>query len=282
MRFARSLDAGRHFDEPLTVNDDLALISHRFDAMVKDGDDRLYIVWLDKRDLAAAKAAGEEYAGAALYYAVSEDKGASFSANRKLYDHTCECCRIALDADSADRIVALWRHVYPVNLRDHAIARFRHPAAARKEAPLRASDDGWQVDGCPHHGPDLALSKRLQGKAHIAWFTQGDRHPGLQYGRFDLERGRLDFQQTIEAGAGASRPQVLATDARVFRAWKSFDGQATRLLVSESADEGETWSEPRWIAETAAASDHPDLIAWREQVFVSWHTQAEGFRLLPL
>ena len=284
VRFARSLDGGRHFDDPVTVNDDHAPISHRFDAMARDRRGRLYILWLDKRDLAAAKRNGSDYAGAAVYYAVSDDDGASFTANRKLVDHSCECCRIAVDIDDDDRLVALWRHVYPVNLRDHAIARVRADSPTLSGEPVRATDDGWIVDGCPHHGPDLSLSKAdgQAGKAHITWFTRGTKHRGLMYGRFDLDQGQLELQQSIDEAPAASRPQVLATNGRVWRAWKAFDGSSTRLMAADSTDEGETWSAARVIAQTAAASDHPDLIAWHDEVFLSWHTQAEGYRLLPI
>lgn len=284
VRFARSLDGGASFDPPLTVNDDRALISHRFDSLVSDSRGRLYIVWLDKRDLAAATAAGDEYAGAAVYFAVSADRGASFAGNRKLVDHSCECCRIALDVDADDRVVVLWRHVYPVNLRDHAIARIVPDSAPIAMQPVRATDDGWQVDGCPHHGPDLSLSRAADanGKAHITWFTQGTKNRGLMYGRYDLDAGRLELQQSIDAAAAASRPQVLATAQRVWRAWKGFDGEATVLMVSDSADEGATWLPARAVARTSSGSDHPDLLAAGGAVYLSWHTQAEGYRLITL
>src|SRR3569623_889971 len=94
-----------------TVTENRYAIGHRFDALIVGRDGKGYVVWLDKRDEAVAKQRGEEYAGAALYYAVSTDRGASFTANRKLADHTCECCRIALDLAPDGRPVAFWRHV---------------------------------------------------------------------------------------------------------------------------------------------------------------------------
>lgn len=278
VRFARSLDGGKGFEAPITVNDDHALISHRFDSMIVDGRGRIHLVWIDKRDLAASKKADRPYAGAALYFAVSEDQGKSFQPNRKLVDHSCECCRIALDLDVNDRVVALWRHVYPVDLRDHAIAWLDDAPIA--ELPIKASDDGWRVDGCPHHGPDLAIDG--QQKAHLVWFSQGEKNRGLSYGRFDLPSGQMDFQQTIDATAAASRPQVVSVGNEVVRAWKVFDGARTRLMVSRSQDRGETWSRPLSVADTEHASDHPQLIARGDQAFASWHTQAEGYRLIPV
>lgn len=278
VRFARSLDAGQSFGAPLTVNDDHAQISHRFDALQVDGKGHVYLVWIDKRDLTEAKQAGEDYAGAALYFSVSEDRGRSFKPNRKLVDHSCECCRLALDLDAQDKVTVLWRHVYPVNLRDHAIARLDD--APIIGLPQQATDDGWQVEGCPHHGPDLALD--AGHKAHMMWFSQGKKNRGLTYGRFDLGRGRMDFQQAVDASAAASRPQILVTGDAVVRAWKRFDGARTQLMVGHSTDQGETWTTDEAVAGTTGDSDHPLLTVNGHRVFVSWQTRADGYRLIPL
>jgi hypothetical protein len=279
IRFARSLDAGQSFSEPITVNDDSAPISHRFDALTVDSQGRIYLVWIDKRDLAAAKKAGTDYAGAAIYYAMSDDRGEHFAFNHKLSDHSCECCRIALDMGSNDQVVALWRHVYPVNIRDHAIARLGPDTPPIQGMPVRATDDDWQIEGCPHHGPGLSLA--TDHTAHLAWFSQGNRNKGLMYGRFDLNRGQLELEYPIDPSAGASRPQVLATAQRIYTAWKAFNGEANELRVSFSEDAGKSWSEPQVVAQTANGSDHPFLLTQGDRVFLSWHTLAEGYRLIP-
>lgn len=277
IRFSRSLDGGKRFSEPVTVNDDHAPISHRFDSLSVDHQGRIFIAWVDKRDLQAAKEAGKEYSGAAIYYAMSDDQGASFAFNRKLADHSCECCRVVTDVD-AKGVVALWRHVYPGNLRDHAIARFGPHASPIKGLPPRATDDGWRVDGCPHHGPDLSLDGH--DKAHMVWFSQGSKNRGITYGRFDLASERLDFEVPVDARG--ARPQVLSLGARVVVAWKSFDGEQMELRVMESADRGKNWGKPRVLARTANGSDYPFLLARGEKIFVSWQTRAEGYQLIPV
>ncbi len=280
VRFSRSLDGGERFSTPITVNDDLAPISHRFDSMILDDQGRIFIAWIDKRDLAAAKQAETEYAGAAIYYAMSDDQGKSFAFNRKLADHSCECCRIAMDLDDRNQVVALWRHVYPVNIRDHAIALLGADTPPIQGQPVRATDDGWQVDGCPHHGPDLSVDR--QHKAHLAWFTQGEKNKGLMYGRFDLKSQQLEFQHSIDPTGAASRPQVLAIDGNVYSAWKVFNGISTDLMVSLSEDGGRHWTTPLIAAQTENGSDHPLLIANGNRIFVSWHTLAQGYRLIPV
>lgn len=122
VRFARSLDGGRTWSAPIVVHRDRQLLSHRFESLLVDPSGRVWVAWVDKRDLHAARNAGREYAGAAIYYAYSDDRGATWKGDFKLADTSCECCRIALSVDARGRVAALWRHVFPPNERDHAFA----------------------------------------------------------------------------------------------------------------------------------------------------------------
>ncbi|OFZ66336.1 MAG: hypothetical protein A2V79_05645 [Betaproteobacteria bacterium RBG_16_56_24] len=67
IRFSRSLDGGKTFSHPVTVNDNLEVISHRFDVMGVNDSGQVFIAWLDKRDLNVAAKKGEKYAGLGLY-----------------------------------------------------------------------------------------------------------------------------------------------------------------------------------------------------------------------
>ncbi len=101
------------------MHHDRQLITHRFESLLVDRTGRVWVAWIDKRDLGVAQAAKREYAGAAVYYAYSDDRGAKVGrAIIKLADNSCECCRIALTLDSKGRAVAMWRHVFPGSERD--------------------------------------------------------------------------------------------------------------------------------------------------------------------
>ena len=271
VRFAHSRDGGKTFSTPITVNDDRAPISHRFDSLIVDGAGRVHLVWLDKR---AKDAAGGAYAGIALYHAVSTDGGKSFSANRKLADHTCECCRIALALDTDGVPVALWRHVFDKNTRDHALLRLDGVSPM-----MRASHDDWRVDGCPHHGPALSIGP--DGAYHLAWFTGAPGRAGAFYYRRSHDRGKeLHRAHRVSATSMRSpRPQVLSLGKRVVLAWKEFDGQSSLVRAMASQDGGTTWPAPETLARTAGASDHPQLLLDRGRVFLGWQTVNEGFRL---
>jgi len=275
IRFARSLDGGRSFEAPLTVNDNRAAITHRFQSMQVAPDGRITLVWIDKRDLEAAKLAGTAYRGAALYTAVSTDGGASFGPNTRLAAHSCECCRIALASDSDGRPVAFWRHVFADGTRDHALVL----VGDGEYMAQPATRQGWKVDACPHHGPDLAIA--TDGTRHGAWFSVVGGEPGLFYGAWD--RAGLPLAEPLRFGApNAAHPALLVQGLRVLLAWKAFDGENTVVSLMESADGGRHWSAPRAVATAAAASDHPRLVAEGATAYLSWSAAQEGYRLIPL
>lgn len=276
IRFSRSLDGGKTFSPPLTVNDDPEIISHRFEAMGVNERGQVYLAWLDKRDLSAAQKNKEPYNGAAVYYALSDDNGASFRPNVKLADHSCECCRVALTMEPGGTPVVFWRHIFGNNTRDFALARLDGQAAT-----VRATHDEWEVSGCPHHGG--ALSIGTDGVYHMVWFNNGPERHGLFYGA-TADKG-LTFSAPHPFGnedAQAGHPDVLSLGWKVFVVWKEFDGKESSVQEIHSTDGGRFWSGARRLAASAGASDHPFLIGHHNKVFLSWQTEKGGLQLVEI
>lgn len=272
IRLARSVNGGRSFEPAITVHADRQEITHRFDTLAVDREGRLFVAWIDKRDLAEAQAKKREYRGAALYFAVSEDRGQTFRGDYKVIDHACECCRIALVTRHDNSVAALWRHIFPANIRDHAVAQLRADGSA---SPIeRASFDDWRIDACPHQGP--ALAEDGNGALHAVWFTGGTARKGVFYGRPGPAASKAARQI---GGALAERPDLAASGQRVAIAWKEFDGERTQLRGLISDDAGGTWSERR-LGSTAGASDHPRVLALRERFYVLWNTRNEPLRVV--
>jgi len=272
IRYARSTDGGQTFSTPITINDEQRLTSHRFDSLISDGGDRLAIAWLDGRDRDAAKEKGDQFAGVSVYTARSDDDGASFHANRKLTDHTCECCRTALTW-TADGPVALWRNVYGTNTRDFALA----PLDSGQ--PQRLADDEWNIDACPHHGGGIATGG--DGTLHAVWYTQGKNRQGLFY------RQITDDRMSAPMALGNPRAQAghatVAVDGQtVLIAWREFDGQAYGAMTLLSRDGGTRWHAPRRIATTAGAADYPIPLIHNGRTRIAWNTLREGVRILEV
>lgn len=277
IRFSRSLDVGAGFEPVRTINDDGLLTGHRFETLLVDSDDNVYLVWIDKRDLVAATAAGAAYAGAAVYYAVSTDRGATFSTNRKIADHSCECCRIAAAEAPGGDVALFYRGIFGDNVRDHAFASVDTDGVT---LPMRrATDDEWHIDACPHHGP--ALLSAGEGLFDLAWFTNGSTRSGLFYARFDARRGSLAGVTPVSAEASAGHPALARLPGVLLLVWKEFGGDETLVRLRKSGDGGKTWSAPTTLASTGRGSDHPLLITRGDRAWVSWHTADEGLRIVP-
>jgi hypothetical protein len=275
--FTRSTDGGATFSAPRPITDDPA--SQRFEALALDPSGALFAAWIDKRDGVRAKKAGKEYPGAALAFAWSDDAGGTFKSASIAQDNTCECCRIGIAFAGPGRPAVLFRNVFDGKVRDHAIMTFEGPGTP---GPVhRVSVDDWRIDGCPHHGPSLAIG--ADGTYHVAWFTEGSARQGAFYAR-STDAGR-SFSAPMALGNGEAQPgraQVLAVGTDAWVAWQEFDGEETTISFKASHDGGATWSKTARIAATRDAADHPILLADGSRGYLSWLTRAEGYRLIAL
>lgn len=272
IRFTRSLDGGKTWSPPAVVHADRQLITHRFESMIVDRTGRAWIAWIDKRDLSIAQAAQREYSGAAIYYAYSDDRGDTWRGDFKLADHTCECCRIALALDAKGRAVAMWRHVFPPNERDHAFAVLEPDG--KDVVVERVTTDRWKIDACPHHGPSLAIT--ADGTRHAVWFNQVNGEGRAYYGR--LTGSAPSGARALPAGA--SHADIAAQGNKIAVVWKRFDGSATRVESWLSKDGGQHFT-PGPTLQTDGESDQPRVVSNEGAMLVVWR-RAEGVAVADL
>ncbi len=274
---SRSTDDGRSFSPPRPLSADPA--SQRFEALALLPSGDVFAAWIDKRDAAAAKRAGRDYPGAALAYAWSKDGGETFGTARIAQDNSCECCRLAVALTPSGHPAILFRNIYDGEVRDHAITTFTDTG---ESGPVyRVSVDDYKIDGCPHHGPSLAIA--ADGTYHATWFTNGHVRQGLFYAR-STDGGQSFSAPMLLAGPDrqAARPFVLATAEGIWLSWKEFDGERTLVRARVSHDDGSSWSATQTVAQTDDASDHPLLVSDGHGTFLSWMTRNEGYRLIRL
>ena len=274
IRFTRSTDGGLSFDPVKTINDDGLTTSHRFDEMIVSPAGTIYLAWLDQRDKLQA---GGEYSGSAVYFAVSNNQGQQFSPNQKVVDHSCECCRLAMAPAEGESVAVMWRHIFGVNTRDHAMAQLNADGSSAEFS--RVSFDEWQVDACPHHGPDISAAGK--GIYHLAWFSNGESNQGIYYGQYDLPNQTLLLSRAMDQQPSASHPQVVGVGDSVYFLWKRFDGQKTHIDMTTTDRTAREWSPVQGIASTDMGSDHPLIVLYKTQVYVSWHTDA-GYRFFEI
>jgi hypothetical protein len=275
--FARSIDGGKSFELPYIVHQDRAEITHRFDALNVAPNGKITVAWIDKRDLIAAKVAGKKYDGAAIYYAISNNQGKSFELEKKLADSSCECCRIALTNKPDGTVVAMWRHVFAGNERDHAIAEIKENN--KPPTLVRASFGHWKIDGCPHHGGALAYGQGFG--YHMAYFDGAGEHPSLMVARMDGEAWVSSPPKrfgNMEHSAG--HPAILALGDNVWLVWRESGSGQSEIYGMHSVDGGRQWSASKPLITVKGQADYPQLISIKDQVYVVVNTSEEGFKLV--
>lgn len=276
VRFSRSSDGGKTFSEPVTVNDNLDVIRHRFDTLALGKNGELFIAWLDARETEAAKKAGQEFKGLTLYYTTSKDGGAHFEANQALAQHACECCRLDSTIAPDNTPVIVWRHIFEGGIRDHALIKFKDWQTPQQA--VRLSQENWKIDACPHHGGAISVSNNTT--YHAVWFSGAENANGLFYA---YSTDGKTFANPINfAKDGASHPHVLALNKQVFITWQHFDGQKNRVYVMRSDNEGKTFDQPTVMANTKEMADEPFLITDGKNAYLSWHIEQQDYKLLPV
>jgi hypothetical protein len=278
IRFSRSTDGGTSFSVPKTLNDDGLATGHRFDALAVAPSGEVLVAWIDKRDLVRAQSRGEPYSGAAVYLATSADSGRRFGPNRKIEDNVCECCRLSFAFDSRGEASLLFRGVLEGGIRDHVLVQsVDEPEKMRVQ---RVTFDQWKIDACPHHGPSLWIDSA--DRYHVAWFTAGERSgTGVFYAR-STDAGNTFSRPMAVGGELATHPFVLGSGNDIYLAWMEGDGAKSVVRLEVSGDGGERWSPPLTLAEGAPGADHPILVKRGEDVYLSWFTRVEGYRLMAL
>ena len=273
---ARSTDGGISFTPPVSLVNDAS--SQRFPVVLIKSDDSIFISWIDKRLVAAAKQGGEKRLGGSIAYSFSQDGGKTFQAERIANESTCECCRIGISSDPKNNPVLAYRAIFHGGIRDQASQVISEKGA---EPIRRVADDDWKTDACPHHGPTIAVSGA--GKFHVAWYTQGSKRSGVFYANSSNQGISYSKPYRVGAeGANVSRPYLYASGQQVWLVWKEFDGAKSSVYLKESGDDGKTWGTPKILTSTAGYSDHPLLLSRGNEVFLSWLTRDDGYQLMSI
>lgn len=175
IRFARSTDGGKTFSRALTINSDGATepVGHAFQSLAVDKQGRIYIAWIDERNKR------KDDRGAEIWFAVSTDRGKSFSADRRILTDVCECCRTNLQVDATGQLYLSYRTVPRTGPMFRDIIVARSADGGKTFIPTVVSQDKWEINGCPVAGPSLSVSDK--GQVTVAWFMGGTEKPGLYY-----------------------------------------------------------------------------------------------------
>jgi hypothetical protein len=200
LRQSRSDDGGKTFSAAATVPGTDAPGNRGWEAIAVGPDGRVDVIWLDHRELASDTSMASSHhdhtqraSGDKARLPDSKPDGVAMAQKSKLYfasldgsaapravtGGACYCCKTALVNGVGGSVYAAWRHVYPGNLRDVAFTMSRD--GGRSFAPpIRVSEDGWVLEGCPDDGPAMAVD--AGGRIHLVWPTliKESAAPGIE------------------------------------------------------------------------------------------------------
>jgi BNR repeat-like domain len=258
LRFIRSVDSGRTWSEPRTVNDGTEFGSHNFHALTTAPDGSLLATWLDARK-----------GKSGVWMSRSTDGGRTWEPNRPIYtDPTCPCCRTSVAVAGDGTIYVAWRAILPGDVRDVVVTRSAD-GGKTWASPVRVREDGWVYPGCPHAGPSLEVD--AAGDVHVAWWTGKEGEAGVYYAR-STDGARSFVAQPIATGEKA-RPahvQLGVSGQRVYLAWDDGLGEMPRVLLRRSTDGGKSFSPEELLSEPGVAASYPVLALYGDSVAVAW------------
>jgi hypothetical protein len=260
LRLAEVVSPGKPFAAPVTLHAPGLPGARGWASSALGADGALHVAWLDGR-------AGK---GQDLYQAVMPSEGAREEV--RIATDVCFCCKTAVATGPDGAVYVAFRHIFPPNIRDIAVARSTD-GGRTFGAPVRVSEDNWAIDGCPDDGPSIAVDAR--NVLHVAWPTQvsADEGKGIFYttsrdgGRTFLPRIRLDGEP-----GPAAHPQLAAAGDRVVVVWDERGAVSTsrRVRMREmSTGPAARPPEIQTLSDDARAT-YPAVAATRTFTLVAW------------
>ena len=223
-----SKDGGKSFAAPVKINDDQVPAVHGMHALEVDQTGRIFFAWLDERYLKNVKQPevkpmvmnqSENSSGEMkhqhgepnreVYFAVSTDNGKSFSANKRIAENVCPCCKVSMTTAPDGRLYVSWRQVLEGDYR-HIAVTFSTDGGDNFSPLTIVSDDRWQISGCPVSGAAMTIDQNNTLK--IIWYNAGKAGtPGI-YQAESKDGGKNFAPRTLVSDQGASGTPTIMQD----------------------------------------------------------------------
>ena len=213
--YTQSFDSGKTWTQERYVHSDTSHNVGRgyFDlATLPDGE--VGAIWLDGRF--------KDVKGSALFFAKTEGKS-GFGTDKAIGESTCECCRTDLFVDQDNNIHLVYRDIIDERIRD-VVHQLSTDNGETFSVAQTISRDNWEIDGCPHTGPSLAINPH---GLYAAWFTAGGM-PGVYLTRTEDLGKTFSIRQMVSENA--RHPQIVGTsDGKLVLVWDEMEKPAATV-----------------------------------------------------
>ena len=273
-----SKDHGQTFGAPVRVNDDPKPADHGMHSLTVGKDGRIYVAWLDERNVAPMKdmKMDEKTAGhhmesnREVFIAASTDGGRSFTKNQRVTTNACPCCKTALATTSDGRLYLSWRQVLPGDFRHIAVASSSDHGQTFT-TPVIVSDDQWVLAGCPVSGATLSAAD--DGSVRVLWYSEGKNGETGLYSARTVDHGAtFGPRQLIASGSTRGTPVLISSRDGLVAIWQAVENNTGRVLIAPHVGEATT---PNSFVVVNNA-ELPAAIANNGRLFVAYVAKGEA------
>lgn len=226
--------------------DELGDQSHSDLIADKNGD--FHAVWL---------ADPEENGYQSLRYARSHDAGKNWQTPEKLDDSTCSCCSNTLAISPNQQLHVLYRDMKP---RDMTLLS-SNDFGKNWQQKETVGEFNWHFDGCPHVGGAIVFDENNAFYASV-W-------TGLE-AKSGLYTVNSISKKPVKIGKNATHSDMTIFKNRLILVWDEMSKDGTGIFVSESTNQGASWSTPRRLSELGAKATHPRIVASDKSALILW------------
>lgn len=270
--YSRSSNKGESWTEPVAISDD-ELYNQDYISIACDSSDRIYVSFLDERDQKIGFSNAKQ-----LYFTMSADGGATWSANKKISKFpnsmagTCDCCKQDIVASPEGHVYAAFRSNID-NQRDMFVVR-SYDAGKTFEPPILIQTSSWIISACPVSGPNAALDK--SENLHVVWRDnrQSVNAPRTYYAK--LEKDSSNIPENLVLSSDALQPNwpdvsAYGNGANVAVTFETFDKGMQYEIISSSLpgimniDLGVSETK-RSLTQIAFGPDGSRYMAWTDDV----------------
>jgi hypothetical protein len=286
---ARSTDGGRRFGPAEAVAGSNAAGNRGWESAAVGSDDTVVAVWLDHREMASQSTGGGSTQHAHQHEAASSQGKTDGAVRAQLSQiffarlgdpgsvrtiarGVCYCCKTSIATGGHDSVIATWRHVYPGNVRDIALAK-SSDGGKTFSAPVRVSEDNWVLDGCPENGPAVAVD--AANAIHVIWPTLVRRSSGAEpamqlFYATSKDGQRFTRRQALPTQEVPRHPQIAVTPSgMVVAAWDEQAKGVARIAVARGTSDNK--GGVRFAREsTMELGSYPAIALLPDAVVVAW------------
>jgi hypothetical protein len=222
---------------------------------------------------------GESIPGtASLLVSRSRDGGSEFSTPIVVASNVCPCCRPTIVAGVDGAWIVAWRDADADNVRRIRVAS-SNGAGEPWETWPPLPGPGWQIHGCPHSGPAIALH---EGVFHVVWYSEAEGVPALLSTSRPLDGGPYSTLRRIAPEVNdANHPSLGVVGGRLFVVFQGRspdvrDGWGQTGVFLEALD-GDGQGETIRVPSGEGSASYPSITDLRAgRLLVAWTELGEG------